>query len=126
MEVDDCHFRLVDSSDINFSFAALTTGSRRLSEFNVSTDHAATARARARLGTATRCHRANRPLHHRREQRPLPGYGVSQVSGLGARAPRVLVSASRRNELCRLYLGFGKFASIISGLRWMSNTLVLV
>ncbi len=35
-------------------------------------------RARARLGTAARCHRADRPLHYRRRQRPLPGYGVSR------------------------------------------------
>ena len=34
-------------------------------------------RARARLGTAARCHGAGRPLHHRRRQRPLPGYGVT-------------------------------------------------
>ena len=34
-------------------------------------------RARARLGTAARCHRADGPPHRRRWQRPLPGYGVS-------------------------------------------------
>ena len=43
---------------------------------NISTDHAATARARARLSAAARCHRADLPLYHRRRQRPLPGYGV--------------------------------------------------
>jgi len=32
--------------------------------------------ARARLSAPARCHRAHRPLHHWRRQRPLPGYGV--------------------------------------------------
>ena len=35
-------------------------------------------RAQARLGTDARCYRADRPLHHRKRQRPLPGYGVSR------------------------------------------------
>jgi len=38
--------------------------------------HASRCRARARLGTAPGCHCADRPLHRRRRQRPLPGYGV--------------------------------------------------
>jgi hypothetical protein len=49
-----------------------------LQRFNVSTDDAAIARARARLGTATRCDGADRPLHRRKRQRSLPGYGVSR------------------------------------------------
>ena len=63
------------------------------------TDHAAIARARARLGTAARCHSTDRPFHLRRRQRPLPGYGVSRSRVWGAHASRVLVSAPRRNEL---------------------------
>ena len=34
--------------------------------------------AGARLGTAARCNGADRPLHHRRRQRSLPGHGVSR------------------------------------------------
>src|SRR5438067_9759913 len=30
------------------------------------------------LGSAARCHGADRPLHRRRRHRPLPGYGVSR------------------------------------------------
>src|SRR5438552_4206087 len=44
-------------------------------------------RARARLGTAARCHGADRPFHRRRWQRSFPGYGVSGISGcLGERS----------------------------------------
>jgi hypothetical protein len=34
--------------------------------------------ARARVGTAARCHRAGQPFHRRRRQRPLPRHGVSR------------------------------------------------
>src|SRR6476620_5728855 len=43
--------------------------------------------ARARLGAVARCHGADRPLHRRKRQRSLPGYGMSR----GAHAARVLV-----------------------------------
>jgi hypothetical protein len=55
-------------------------------------------RARARLGTVARCDGADRPLHRRRWQRPLPGYGVSK-SPSGAHTACPPACGSRRPGL---------------------------
>ena len=93
MEAADCDFRLVNSPGTSFfirRFNDLTFHLSRHSRGEGGTDHAAIARARARLGTAAHCHRADRPVHQRRRQRPLPGYGVCRsaasvaISRMGA------------------------------------------